>query len=127
MNAVIDTMRIICRLSDLQDPGARGFALGGGDWPLRGFVVRRGDQVSAFVNRCPHQGHPLNWQPDRFLSPDGSVILCSSHGALFDTTDGACIAGPCAGRSLERLQLRIEAGLVILGDDVPLEERSQRD
>lgn len=122
----IDTARVICRLSDLQDPGSRGFALGDGDWPLRGFVVRRGAQVAAFVNRCPHQGHPLNWHPDRFLSPDGSVILCSSHGAMFDLTDGACIAGPCEGRGLERLPLRIEAGLVILADEVTLEER-QRD
>lgn len=122
----IDTARIICRLSDLADPGSRGFALGGGDWPLRGFVVRRGTQVSAFANRCPHQGHPLNWHPDRFLSPDGSVILCSSHGAIFDIADGACIAGPCEGHGLERLALRIEAGLVILADDVPLEE-TQRD
>lgn len=127
MNAVIDTARVICRLSDLADPDSRGFALGGGEWPLRGFVVRRGQQVSAFVNRCPHQGHPLNWRPDQFLSPDGSVILCSSHGALFDMGDGACIAGPCEGRGLERLPLRIEAGLVMLADDVLLEEQSRRD
>lgn len=45
---------------------------------------------------------------------------------MFDMADGACIAGPCEGRGLERLPLRIEAGLVILGDAVLLEER-QRD
>lgn len=127
MNAVIDPARVICRLAELHDPGSRAFELGEGDWPLRGFVVRRGAQVSAFVNRCPHQGHPLNWRPDQFLSTDGSVILCSSHGAIFDLVDGTCIAGPCAGAALQRLALRIEAGLVMVADDVRLEEPSQRD
>jgi len=36
----IDVERVICRLDDLGDSGSRGFAIGSGDWPLRGFVVR---------------------------------------------------------------------------------------
>ncbi len=122
MTTTIDTARVICPLATLADPGSRAFTLGGGDWPLRGFVVRRGGRVFAYLNRCPHNGHPLNWQPDRFLSPDGNVILCSSHGAIFDLEEGSCIAGPCAGRGLQPLAVRIESGLVILADDVPLEE-----
>ena len=37
--------RVVCPLHELADPGAKGFTLGGGEWPLRGFVVRRGDTV----------------------------------------------------------------------------------
>ena len=42
--------------------------MGEGDWPLRGFVVRRGELVRAYVNHCPHAGFPLNWQPARSSS-----------------------------------------------------------
>lgn len=119
---MIDTARVVCRLTALPDPGSFAFTLGGGDWPLRGFVVRRGSEVSAYVNRCPHAGHALNWRPHQFLSPDGNVILCSSHGAIFDIASGACIAGPCAGRGLQRLALRIEGDIVLVADEVPLQE-----
>lgn len=121
MSAEIDMARVICAFADLADLGSRAFSLGGGDWALRGSVVRRGQQVFAYVNHCPHAGHPLNWRPDQFLSPDRSVIMCSSHGALYDIASGDCIAGACAGRALAPLPLRIEAGLVLLSEEVVLE------
>ena len=121
MSGEIDMARVICAFADLADPGSRAFSLGGGDWPLQGFVVRRGGQVFGYVNHCPHAGHPLNWRPDQFLSPDRSVIMCSSHGALYDIASGACIAGPCDGRGLKALPLRVEAGLVMLSEEVALE------
>ncbi|MBC7984645.1 MAG: Rieske (2Fe-2S) protein [Candidatus Obscuribacterales bacterium] len=113
----IDEERAICRLADLDDPGSRAFTLGSGDWPLKGFVVRKGEQVFAYLNRCPHAGHPLNWQPHEFLSMDRSALLCTSHGARFEITTGLCFAGPCVGRELIPLSVRIEDELVILDDD----------
>jgi nitrite reductase/ring-hydroxylating ferredoxin subunit len=113
---------VICRFADLTDPGSRAFAVGAGDWPLRGFVVRKGDEVFAYVNRCPHAGHPLNWRPDEFLTRDGSLILCQSHGAMFEMTNGHCVAGPCAGQSLRALPVRLENELVILDMDRELEQ-----
>ncbi len=114
----IDVERVICRLDDLSDSTARGFVIGSGDWPLRGFVVRVGQEVRAYVNRCPHASHPLNLRPHRFLTPDGGLVLCSSHGALFEKLSGACIAGPCAGVPLRAIALKVEAGIVMLADDV---------
>jgi nitrite reductase/ring-hydroxylating ferredoxin subunit len=121
MNREIDMARVICAFAELPDSGSRAFSLGGGEWPLRGFVVRRGGQVFGYVNHCPHAGHPLNWKPDQFLSPDRGVILCASHGAMYDVGSGECIAGPCAGRGLKPLPLRLEAGLVLLSEEVALE------
>jgi nitrite reductase/ring-hydroxylating ferredoxin subunit len=118
----IDLKRVICAVEELGDPGARGFTLGEGEWPLRGFVVRRGDAIRAYVNHCPHAGFPLNWQPDVFLAPDGQLIRCIMHGALFEIETGDCVAGPCMGHGLQPLSIRVLDGYVLLEDDVPLED-----
>jgi nitrite reductase/ring-hydroxylating ferredoxin subunit len=108
----------VCALADLPDPGCRSFTLGDGELPLRCFVVRRGGEVHGYVNRCPHAGHPLNWRPDRFFSLDGAHLQCNSHGALFDIATGECVAGPCTGRALTRIRLRIENDAVWVAEDV---------
>jgi len=114
----IDLERVVCRLSDLEPGATRAFTIGGGDWPLRGLVLRVGHEVHGYVNRCPHAGHPLNLLPNRFLTPDGALILCSSHGAVFEKQTGYCVAGPCAGRSLRAVPLEVQAGFVMLADHV---------
>ena len=116
--AVLDVERVVCRESELGAGGARAFTIGGGDWPLRGFVVRVGAHLRGYVNRCPHAGHPLNLLPDRFLTPDGALILCSSHGALFEKLTGFCVAGPCAGRALTPVPLEVRGGFVMLAEGV---------
>jgi len=116
----IDLERVICRLVDLEQQGARGFTIGEGDFPLRGFVVRVGDGVRGYVNRCPHAGHPLDLLPQRFLTADGTLILCASHGALFEKASGQCVAGPCVGRSLVPVPLEVRGGCVLLADDVDI-------
>ena len=111
----------LCRLGDLADPGSREFKWGTGTWPLEFFAVREGGRVRGYLNRCPHAGNPLNWQPDRFLNLGGDLILCNSHGALFRIDDGACVGGPCLGEALEPVRLRVEDGLVVV-DEAELEE-----
>jgi nitrite reductase/ring-hydroxylating ferredoxin subunit len=64
---------------------------------LKGFVVRKGDIVRAFVNHCPHAGFPLNWHPDQFLAPTLAVIRCVMHGALFDIDNRRVRRGPVRG------------------------------
>ena len=122
MTEVLDLERVICALHELADPGAKGFTMGEGEWPLRGFVVRRGDDVRAYVNHCPHAGFPLNWTPDGFLAPEAPLILCVMHGALFEIEGGACVSGPCQGKALRPLPVRVERGYVLLEEGVPLEE-----
>lgn len=115
--AEIDLERVICRLADLDEHGARGFKVGGGDWPLRGFVVRCGNEVRGYLNRCPHAGHPLDLIPNRFLTADRALILCASHGALFEKDHGLCLAGPCAGEALSPLPLVVSGDLVLLAGE----------
>ncbi len=119
--AVIDLERVICRVSELEGAAARPFTIGRGDWPLRGLVVRAGVEVHGYINRCPHAGHPLDLVPGRFLTADGLLILCSSHGALFEKATGLCVAGPCPGRYLTRVALEVRSGLVMVAEGVALE------
>lgn len=121
----LDVERVVCRVTEVDAQGARGFTIGGGDWPLRGVVVRAAGELRAFVNRCPHAGHPLNLLPDRFLTPDGSLLLCSSHGALFEKQTGLCVAGPCAGRSLVPVAIEVRCGFVMLADGVDVAALAQ--
>ena len=46
------------------------------------------------------------------------LILCSSHGALFEKSTGLCVAGPCAGRALAPLALDVRGALVMLAESV---------
>ncbi|NWH09616.1 MAG: Rieske 2Fe-2S domain-containing protein [Alphaproteobacteria bacterium] len=93
-------LRPLCRRDDIADPGARGFVFGEGLAREDVFLVRRGGLVRGYRNACPHQGAPLETFPDQFLTADGATIICSLHGARFRVEDGACIAGPCLGKSL---------------------------
>jgi nitrite reductase/ring-hydroxylating ferredoxin subunit len=122
MSVEIDLERVLCRLQDLNATGCREFRLGGGDWPLRGFVVQSSDGVRAYVNRCAHLRFPLNYTQDRFLTHDGSMILCYVHGAIFEKSTGYCVAGPCSGLSLASVPVRVAGDCVLLADGVDVEE-----
>ncbi len=111
----METTKVVVGLvSDLDDPGCREFTIGEGDWPFRGFIVRQGDDVYAYQNFCMHAGHPLNWKPDGFLTGDGSQIICSSHGAIYEIESGECVAGPCPGRKLRPVEVEIRDGEVVV-------------
>ena len=99
-------------LNELGDPDCREFQIGDGDWPFKGFVVRRGDEVYAYQNFCVHVGHPLNWVPNGFLTKDRSAIICASHGAQYEIDTGLCFAGPCIGKTLRSVDCEVRDGVV---------------
>jgi nitrite reductase/ring-hydroxylating ferredoxin subunit len=102
----------LCALEDIPDPGARGFRFREGSALFAGFVVRKDGVVAGYVDRCPHAGWPLAALDERFLTRDGTKILCSGHGALFRPDDGACVTGPCAGQSLQSWPVTVRDGSV---------------
>lgn len=64
--------------------------------PTRGFmgtvavvVVRHGDVLRVYKDRCPHAGAPLS---GGHLA--GSALICPRHGWAFDLDTGACPAHP---------------------------------
>jgi nitrite reductase/ring-hydroxylating ferredoxin subunit len=111
--------RALCRLDDLPDGASRGFGpVAGGFTGL--FAVRQTDAVFVYVNACPHIGTPLDWTPNRFLSADGSHIICATHGAEFRIADGECMRGPCIGDRLEAVVIQIEDGTIFVPEDAGL-------
>ncbi|PLX35590.1 MAG: hypothetical protein C0605_09335 [Hyphomicrobiales bacterium] len=103
----------LCPLEEMPDPGARGFEFGEGRERTELVAVRAGADAAVFINACPHQGTPLETFPDRFLTRSGTRLLCSTHGAEFRLEDGLCVKGPCKGKSLQKVDSRLEKGILI--------------
>ena len=99
-------------LDDIAEPGARSVVVQIGEAFFHGFVVRKDGQVAGWVDRCPHAGFPIAMELDRYLTPDGSLILCGWHGAVFEPISGACVGGPCAGSKLTPWPVTVENGVV---------------
>lgn len=106
----------LCRLDDIADGGSAGFVIETAAGRRALMAVRRGDKVHVYVNSCPHTRAPLDFTPGKFLTHDGAYILCSNHGALFRIGDGLCVAGPCAGESLEAAETVVRDGIVTVRD-----------
>jgi len=109
--------RLLCTLDDIPDGGARGLLRDGLDDRL--CVVRQGGEVFVWLNDCPHEHRPMEYRQDRFLSGDGTHIVCYAHSAHFDIRTGRCFAGPCAGQSLVKVQARVENGIVWIAAELP--------
>lgn len=99
-------------VTDIPEPGARSYVLQIGEAFFHGFVVRKDGEVRGWVDRCPHAGYPLAVELDRYLTPDGELILCSWHGAVFRPLSGQCVGGPCAGAALTPWPVIVETGML---------------
>ncbi len=100
----------IISIDELAEGEAKGFEVGENSYLL----VRRNGELFAYINRCPHRGVRLEWQPDQFLDYEKQFIQCSTHGALFTIETGLCVAGPCPGKRLESIPVKVEAGRVLI-------------
>lgn len=96
---------VLCHAEDIVEGTARSFVMGEGANRRDIVVVRKHGRFFAYVNSCPHQGTPLETFPDKFLNEDGTLLVCSTHGARFRIEDGFCISGPCEGKSLAPISI----------------------
>jgi nitrite reductase/ring-hydroxylating ferredoxin subunit len=109
-------------LAEIDEPGAMEFRVGDVDWPFRGIVVRWQGEVHAYANVCAHLGHPLNLDADKFFTAEQTLLVCASHGAVFEPDTGKCVGGPCAGASLRSLECRVDGGEIFV--TAPASQRS---
>jgi nitrite reductase (NADH) small subunit len=70
-------------------------------------LFRRGDEVLAIGNECPHQAGSLcdGWV-------EGDIVVCPLHGWEFDMRSGACMTVP--GEDVPRYATTVEDGAIYL-------------
>ena len=83
-----------------------------GAFPI--LVLRDDGDYFAYVNACPHQYLPLNYRSDRIRSADGTMLLCTGHGARFDIRTGEAIMGVDCG--LDPVPVKLVEGMLVIGD-----------
>jgi nitrite reductase/ring-hydroxylating ferredoxin subunit len=98
----------LCTLDDIPD--------GGGFEAKSILLLRRGDDVWAYRNVCPHFSIPLNYEPNTFWAYEGAFVMCAHHSAMFRFEDGACVDGPCLGASLTRVPIRMQDRRVFIDE-----------
>jgi nitrite reductase/ring-hydroxylating ferredoxin subunit len=81
---------------------------------VEGFVVNFEGRYRAYVNRCAHAGTPLDWWPNEFFTDDGRLLICATHGALFEPDTGRCAGGPCGGAALWPLSVQVEDDRIVV-------------
>lgn len=104
---------ILCILDDIADGRAKEFSYSAGNERTAIFIQRRGDEVYAYENSCPHAYIPLNMKPGIFTEKSGRYFMCQNHGALFDIKSGACLGGPCQGQPLTKVEIELKEGNII--------------
>jgi nitrite reductase/ring-hydroxylating ferredoxin subunit len=105
----------LCQVQDIPDGGGHEVQFGGGKDAFGVLLIRRGDRVWAYRNRCPHYSIPLNFELDTFHVFDGEVLMCAHHTAMFRVEDGHCYDGPCQGARLTALPLQRDGTLLRVG------------
>jgi nitrite reductase/ring-hydroxylating ferredoxin subunit len=109
----------LCSFSDVPDGGAHEVAADIGGTRESLILLRRGDDVAAYFNVCPHAGRRLDWAPGRFLLDQG-LLVCAAHGACFSVPEGACVSGPCRGQRLAPVAITLHGDGIYLAPDAAL-------
>jgi len=95
-------------LEEIPDGGGCERSFGSGQQRFGVLLLRRGVHVWGYVNQCPHFSIPLNYEPGVFWTYDGEILMCAHHSAMFHFEDGQCFDGPCKGRSLTPVPVRVQ-------------------
>jgi nitrite reductase/ring-hydroxylating ferredoxin subunit len=99
-------------LVDLEDGLPQGVVLSNGE---RVCVVRRGAEVWAVHDVCPHRAFALSGGDALTIDGESApVIECPWHGAQFSCATGAVLQGP-ATDALPTFHVRILDGEVFIG------------
>ena len=86
----------VCKLTDIPVKGGKVYTVGG----KRVLVTRpKQKQVRGFLAACTHEGQSLN-------GASNNRIVCSRHGAIFDSSTGAVLQPP-ASRALVKVNVRL--------------------
>ena len=98
----------LANLNDLVDGGVQEVVFGEGKDAFKIMLMREGEQVQAFLNRCPHYGVPLNPEGNKFYILPERQVMCVIHCSVFRMTDGHCVDGPVKGDTLIKITIDVD-------------------
>ena len=79
-------------------------------------LVRLNGTVAGWLNYCQHFTHITLDKGSGAEMRDGEII-CTNHGAYFESDTGRCTFGPCEGAYLTEVDVSIYDDAVYLTDD----------
>ena len=108
---------VLGRLPDFPDGAATPVSYHSGGREVAVLMIRRGTELRAYLDLCPHHYLPLTWRGPRVLSGNGKRLRCTNHGAEFAVADGRGLSGPGSACGLTAVPVRVdEDGTVRVGD-----------
>lgn len=112
----MDESRRIAAAEEVPEDGSLLVTVRSGFDEAEVVLVRSNGTIRAWRNYCPH------WTDVDLDRGSGATvrngrIVCRKHGATFEKDSGHCDHGPCAGASLEPVDVAVEGGDVYLTDE----------
>jgi nitrite reductase/ring-hydroxylating ferredoxin subunit len=112
----MDEENRIAPAEDVPEDGSLLFTIRDGFDREEAILLDLADDIVALKNYCPH------WTDIRFDTGSGATIrdeelVCTKHGATFETESGFCTHGPCEGATVESVEVAVHDGAVYLTDD----------
>ena len=77
--------------------------------PFRILLLRSGQDIKAYANRCAHFGVPLAAKQELMQFVPHVSLSCNVHYARYRWSDGICDRGDCEGDSLIAIPLDVDA------------------
>ena len=108
----------LARFADIPDGGAFLVTLNETEPPFKAILLRSGEQVFAYVNRCAHFGVPLAAKAEHLYPKPHLSFQCSVHQARYRWQDGLCEYGDCEGESLLAIPVVIANEWVLIATQV---------
>ena len=106
------------RIASVDEIGSEGlrFTYLDGPFEEEGILLKlRDGRFRAYKNECRHLPMKLDdREPRELWDRAGRYIVCSSHGARYQPSDGLCVSGPCEGSHLKALPVEVRDGEVFL-------------
>jgi nitrite reductase/ring-hydroxylating ferredoxin subunit len=75
-------------------------------------------ELRAYINECPHSFIQYNFNADTFCvyEIEGQKdLMCPHHTAMFHLGDGRCYEGPCLGKRLIDVPVKLLNRQVVIG------------
>lgn len=118
MSKTLKQKEALCRVEDLRPGASKKFTVFRNGQILPAFLIRYEGKFYAYLNECAHVARPLDWDDNNFFTEDKKLLVCSSHGAVYNPETGECVSGPCLGESLQCVHIEVADGKIFCEDAV---------